>query len=106
MEYDVKDIELADQGKLKIEWAEATMPVLRLIKKRFQREKPFAGLRVTACLHVTTETANLMKTLQSGGADVRLCASKPLATRALANATLSSRTTKSLGPRSATGAPF
>ena len=81
MEYDVKDIELADQGKLKIEWAEATMPVLRLIKKRFQREKPFAGLRMTACLHVTTETANLMKTLQAGGADVRLCASNPLSTQ-------------------------
>ena len=81
MEYDVKDIKLADQGKLKIEWAEATMPVLRLIKKRFLREKPFAGLRVTACLHVTTETANLMKTLQAGGADVRLCASNPLSTQ-------------------------
>lgn len=81
MDYDVKDMELADQGKLKIEWAEATMPVLRLIKKRFQREKPFAGLRVTACLHVTTETANLMKTLQAGGADVRLCASNPLSTQ-------------------------
>jgi len=81
VEYDVKDIKLADQGKLKIEWAEATMPVLRLIKKRFQREKPFAGLRVTACLHVTTETANLMKTLQAGGAYVRLCASNPLSTQ-------------------------
>ena len=81
MEYDVKDMKLADQGKLKIEWAEATMPVLRLIKKRFQKEKPFKGLRMTACLHVTTETANLMKTLQSGGADVRLCASNPLSTQ-------------------------
>src|SRR5882762_6907366 len=81
VEYDVKDIKLADQGKLKVEWAEATMPVLRLIKKRFHREKPFAGLRVTACLHVTTETANLMKTLQAGGADVRLCASNPLSTQ-------------------------
>ena len=81
MEYDVKDMKLADQGKLKIEWAEATMPVLRLIKKRFLREKPFAGLRMTACLHVTTETANLMKTLQAGGADVRLCASNPLSTQ-------------------------
>jgi adenosylhomocysteinase len=81
VEYDVKDIKLADQGKLKIEWAEATMPVLRLIKKRFQREKPFKGLRMTACLHVTTETANLMKTLQAGGADVRLCASNPLSTQ-------------------------
>src|SRR5713101_385537 len=81
VEYDVKDIKLADQGELKIEWAEATMPVLRLIKKRFQREKPFKGLRMTACLHVTTETANLMKTLQAGGADVRLCASNPLSTQ-------------------------
>ena len=81
MDYDVKDIKLADQGKLKIEWAEATMPVLRLIKKRFQREKPLKGLRVTACLHVTTETANLMKTLQAGGADARLCASNPLSTQ-------------------------
>ncbi|TPW10966.1 MAG: adenosylhomocysteinase, partial [bacterium] len=52
MDYDVKDIKLADQGKLKIEWAEATMPVLRLIKKRFQKEKPLRGMRVTACLHV------------------------------------------------------
>ena len=67
MDYDVKDINLADQGKLKIEWAEASMPVLRLIKKRFKREQPLKGMRVTACLHVTTETANLMKTLQAGG---------------------------------------
>jgi adenosylhomocysteinase len=81
VDYDVKDIKLANQGKLKIEWAEATMPVLRLIKKRFQREKPFKGLRVTACLHVTTETANLMKTLQAGGAQVQLCASNPLSTQ-------------------------
>ena len=81
MDYDVKDIKLADEGKLRIEWAEMTMPVLRLIKKRFKRERPFAGLRVTACLHVTTETANLMKTLQAGGAEVRLCASNPLSTQ-------------------------
>ncbi|MBM4124434.1 MAG: adenosylhomocysteinase [Nitrospira sp.] len=81
MDHDVKDIKLAAQGKLKIEWAEASMPVLRLIKKRFQREKPFKGMRMTACLHVTTETANLMKTLQAGGADVRLCASNPLSTQ-------------------------
>ena len=67
MDYDVKDMGLADQGKLKIEWAEATMPVLRLIRKRFEKEQPFQGIRVTACLHVTTETANLMKTLKAGG---------------------------------------
>ena len=81
MDYDVKDIKLAGQGKLKIEWAEASMPVLRLIKKRFKRERPLAGTRITACLHVTTETANLVKTLQAGGADVRLCASNPLSTQ-------------------------
>ncbi|MBI4401376.1 MAG: adenosylhomocysteinase [Nitrospirae bacterium] len=81
MDYDVKDIKLAAQGKLKIEWAEASMPVLRLIKKRFKRERPLAGMRVTACLHVTTETANLVKTLQAGGAEVRLCASNPLSTQ-------------------------
>jgi adenosylhomocysteinase len=81
VDYDVKDIRLADQGKLKIEWAEATMPVLRLIRKRFQRQQPLKGIRVTACLHVTTETANLMKTLKAGGADVRLCASNPLSTQ-------------------------
>ena len=81
MDYDVKDMGLADQGKLKIEWAEATMPVLRLIRKRFEREQPFKGIRVTACLHVTTETANLMKTLKAGGADARLCASNPLSTQ-------------------------
>lgn len=81
MDYDVKDINLAEQGKLKIEWAEASMPVLRLIKKRFKREQPLKGIRVTACLHVTTETANLMKTLQAGGAEIRLCASNPLSTQ-------------------------
>ena len=81
MDYDVKDINLAEQGKLKIEWAEASMPVLRLIKKRFKREQPLKGIRVTACLHVTTETANLMKTLQTGGAEIRLCASNPLSTQ-------------------------
>ena len=81
MDYDVKDIKLADQGKLKIEWAEASMPVLRLIRKRFKREQPLKGIRVTACLHVTTETANLMKTLQAGGAEIRLCASNPLSTQ-------------------------
>ncbi|MGH7255184.1 MAG: adenosylhomocysteinase [Nitrospirales bacterium] len=81
MDYDVKDIALAEQGKLRIEWAEVSMPVLRQIKKRFKKEQPLAGVRVTACLHVTTETANLAKTLQAGGAEVRLCASNPLSTQ-------------------------
>ncbi|MEK7293469.1 MAG: adenosylhomocysteinase, partial [Nitrospirota bacterium] len=81
MNYDVKDITLADQGRLKIEWAEASMPVLRLIKQRFAKQKPLKGVRITACLHVTTETANLAKTLKAGGADVRLCASNPLSTQ-------------------------
>jgi adenosylhomocysteinase len=81
VDYDVKDLRLADQGYLKIEWAEATMPVLRLIKKRFEKEQPFRGIRMAACLHVTTETANLMKTLKAGGAEVRLCASNPLSTQ-------------------------
>ena len=81
MDYDVKDIKLADAGKLKIEWAEATMPVLRLIRKRFAQQKPLKGVRITACLHVTTETANLAITLKAGGADVRLCASNPLSTQ-------------------------
>ena len=81
MDYDIRDIKLAEEGKLRIEWAEATMPVLRLIKKRFKRERPLAGVRVTACLHVTTETANLAKTLQAGGAEVCICASNPLSTQ-------------------------
>ncbi len=81
VDYDVKDMQLAEEGRLRIEWAEATMPVLRQIKRRFKRERPLSGIRVTACLHVTTETANLMKTLQAGGAEVRLCASNPLSTQ-------------------------
>ncbi len=81
VDYDVKDVTLADEGNLKIDWAEATMPVLRLIKKRFKRQRPLAGMRVTVCLHVTTETANLVKTLQAGGAEVHLCASNPLSTQ-------------------------
>lgn len=81
MDYDVRDIRLADQGKLKIEWAEVTMPVLRLIRKRFKGQQPLKGVRITACLHVTTETANLALTLKAGGADVRLCASNPLSTQ-------------------------
>jgi adenosylhomocysteinase len=78
---DVKDIGLAEAGQKRVEWAEQEMPVLRLIRERFQREKPLEGVRVAACLHVTTETANLMRTLKAGGADVRLCASNPLSTQ-------------------------
>ena len=81
MEYDVKDIGLAEKGELRMEWARQNMPVLMEIKNRFEKEKPLAGLRIAACLHVTTETANLMLVLQAGGADVQLCASNPLSTQ-------------------------
>lgn len=81
MDFDVKDKGLADKGKLRIEWAAQSMPVLRSIKERFAVEKPLNGLRVAACLHVTTETAALAQTLQVGGAQVRLCASNPLSTQ-------------------------
>ncbi|MBD3299005.1 MAG: adenosylhomocysteinase, partial [candidate division Zixibacteria bacterium] len=81
MKYDIKDIKLADKGRMRIEWAEKNMPVLRLIRERFKQQKPLKGLRVSCCLHVTTETANLMETLKAGGADVRLCASNPLSTQ-------------------------
>jgi adenosylhomocysteinase len=79
--YDVKNLDLADKGKLRIDWAEKEMPVLRLIKKRFEKEKPLKGIKLSACLHVTAETANLMKTLKAGGAEVFLCASNPLSTQ-------------------------
>jgi adenosylhomocysteinase len=79
--HDVADTALAPDGVLRIEWAEHEMPVLRLIRERFEREKPLAGLRLAACLHVTTETANLARTLKAGGADVALCASNPLSTQ-------------------------
>ena len=79
--FDVKDLNLASKGKLRIEWADQWMPVLQLIRKRFKAEKPLAGLRVSACLHVTTETANLAITLKEGGAHVVLCASNPLSTQ-------------------------
>ncbi|RME87341.1 MAG: adenosylhomocysteinase [Anaerolineae bacterium] len=79
--YDIKDINLAEGGLRRIEWAEREMPVLRLIRERFEREKPLKGIRISACLHVTTETANLMRTLQAGGADVVLTASNPLSTQ-------------------------
>ncbi len=81
MDYDVKDLALADYGKLRIEWADRDMPVLASIRERFAVEKPLEGLRISACLHVTTETANLMRTLQAGGAEVLLCASNPLSTQ-------------------------
>jgi adenosylhomocysteinase len=77
---DVKDLGLAPQGKLKIEWAERQMPVLRQIRARFEKEQPLKGLRIAACLHVTAETANLMRTLKAGGAEVTLCGSNPLST--------------------------
>jgi adenosylhomocysteinase len=81
MRYDVKDLGLAEQGMLRIEWAENEMPVLRLIRQRFEQQKPLRGIRIAACLHVTTETANLMRTLQAGGAEIALCASNPLSTQ-------------------------
>ncbi|MEW6418457.1 MAG: adenosylhomocysteinase [Nitrospirota bacterium] len=78
---DIKDINLARKGRLRIEWAAQEMPVLRGITERFKKEKPLKGFRISACLHVTTETANLMETLKSGGAEVSLCASNPLSTQ-------------------------
>jgi adenosylhomocysteinase len=81
VDYDVKDLGLAKQGRLRTEWAETSMPVLRLVRKRFTKERPLRGVRIAACLHVTSETANLMQTLQAAGADVRLCASNPLSTQ-------------------------
>ncbi|MEX0788994.1 MAG: adenosylhomocysteinase [Anaerolineales bacterium] len=79
--YEVKDMNQADGGRRKIEWGEQEMPVLRQIRERFASERPLKGTRVAACLHVTTETANLMRALQAGGADVVLCASNPLSTQ-------------------------
>lgn len=81
MEYDIKDINLAPQGKQRIEWADREMPVLRLIRERFQAEKPLAGIKLVACAHITTETANLARTLQAGGAEAILIASNPLSTQ-------------------------
>ncbi|MFH1893075.1 MAG: adenosylhomocysteinase, partial [Candidatus Zixiibacteriota bacterium] len=81
MDYDVRNIKLADMGRKRIEWAANYMPVLALIRERFKKQKPLKGLRLGACLHVTTETANLMETLKAGGADISLCASNPLSTQ-------------------------
>lgn len=81
MQYDIKDIGLADQGKRRIEWADREMPVLRLIRERFREERPLDGVRLVACAHITTETANLARTLKAGGADAMLIASNPLSTQ-------------------------
>ncbi|MGH7647276.1 MAG: adenosylhomocysteinase, partial [Gemmatimonadaceae bacterium] len=79
--HDVRDLALADQGRQRAEWAERSMQVLRQIRERFAKEQPLKGKRVSACLHVTSETANLMITLKAGGADIALCASNPLSTQ-------------------------
>jgi adenosylhomocysteinase len=81
MDCDVKDLGLAERGRERIEWAAGEMKVLRLIRERFEKERPLAGIRVAACLHVTTETANLLATLKAGGAEVSVCASNPLSTQ-------------------------
>lgn len=81
VDYDIKDIKLADEGKLNVEWANRSMPVLNIIKERFKKERPLKGIRLGACLHVTTETASLMETLKAGGALLSLCASNPLSTQ-------------------------
>jgi adenosylhomocysteinase len=81
VESDVRDYDLASEGKLRIEWADRQMQVLARIRERFTKERPLEGIRIAACLHVTTETANLMRTLKAGGADVALCASNPLSTQ-------------------------
>ena len=81
IQHDIKDINLAPQGKQRIEWADREMPVLRLIRERFEKEKPLTGVRLVACAHITTETANLARTLQAGGAESLLIASNPLSTQ-------------------------
>ena len=81
MNYDIKDKKFAKQGRMRIEWADKDMSVLRLIRERFIKEKPLKNVNIAACLHVTTETANLMIALKAGGASVRLCASNPLSTQ-------------------------
>jgi adenosylhomocysteinase len=88
MKYDVKEIKLAKNGALRIEWAAQSMPVLNRIRRRFAKEKPLKGVRLAACLHVTTETAALMQTLKAGGAEIALCASNPLSTQDDAAASL------------------
>ena len=80
-DFDVRDMSLADEGRLRIRWAAQEMPVLRLIRERFGKEKPLKGMKLSGCLHITTETANLAQTLATGGADLVLCASNPLSTQ-------------------------
>ncbi|HEX8043458.1 adenosylhomocysteinase, partial [Candidatus Deferrimicrobium sp.] len=86
--YDIKDPKLAAAGRSRVEWAKKDMPVLRSIGERFAKEKPLKGVRIAACLHVTTETAALMQVLAAGGAKVALCASNPLSTQDEAAASL------------------
>ena len=81
MDYDIRDIGLAEKGRLRAEWAEREMPVLRTIKERFAKEQPLNGIRLGGCLHITAETANLAHTLKAAGADLSLCASNPLSTQ-------------------------
>src|SRR3990167_8604097 len=81
MNYDIKNIKLAEKGALRIEWARNNMPVLGLIAKRFQKERPLAGFKIACCLHVTTETGVLMEVLKAGGANLAVCASNPLSTQ-------------------------
>ena len=81
VEHDIRDLSLAPGGRYRIEWAERDMPVLRTIRERFAQDRPLDGVKISACLHVTTETANLARTLQAGGADVVLVASNPLSTQ-------------------------
>ncbi|MGZ4992477.1 MAG: adenosylhomocysteinase, partial [Methylobacter sp.] len=79
--HDIKNLSLADQGRERIEWALTEMPVLSAIHDRFAKKRPLAGARISGCLHITTETANLARTLQAGGAELVLCASNPLSTQ-------------------------
>jgi len=81
VDYDVKDLSLAEEGKIRIEWADNDMPVLSKIRERFKKEKPLNNLNMSACLHITAETANLARTLKAGGANLYLCASNPLSTQ-------------------------
>jgi len=81
VKHDIANPALAAEGKKKIEWAERNMPVLAQIRERFEKEQPFKGIRISACMHVTTETANLMRALKAGGAELALCASNPLSTQ-------------------------
>ncbi len=81
MQYDIKDSSLAEAGRQRIEWAYREMPVIKIIRERFAAEKPLSGIRISACLHITTETANLALALKEGGANLTLCASNPLSTQ-------------------------